>query len=108
MPDDDYTEGATQTVGDRTEYGDSGLPPELRHPRILAHRDMSGPTRRGYQIIFDKSWMPFDYHLPDGWYMHYAQCERHHAPDSPWWVRMFTPEREKICIAVSEERDRRD
>lgn len=100
-----------ETVGDSTVYGQEGLPPELQHERILAYRDMSSSLGEGYQIIFEDSWMPFDYYtrrsgIADKWVMHYARLERHHDPKTNWFIRRFLARApERICIVLTEVSD---
>ena len=56
-----------------------------------------------YQIGFGKSWMPFDYFLPEEYHIQYARLERHHPPDRPKWAQILLPKDDYVVIVVSDD-----
>lgn len=91
-----------ETVGDQSEYDTSKLPDNLQHEEIRLFRDMSmNGMRRSYQIVFDQSWMPFDYDIPDGWKMHYARTEYHPKRDN-LLLDLVLPSHACLTIVLSE------
>lgn len=87
----------------REKRPDDDLPPELKHEEILKVRDVSSWNFEAYQIVFNKTFMPYGYWnpQPEGWEMHYARIEWHNTNFG--LLRLLTMKSPCITIVVKRE-----
>lgn len=100
---DNESQQVGQTVGDLSNSDISELPEELQHGSIHLFRDMSTdayPRTRAYQIVFDQSWMPYDFRPGDGWQIIHARTEWHKTASSLPGIVLDVLGREDPCLTI--------